>query len=69
MYGDSAYTGPAVEAASSKNKMKNCIHEKGYRNKPLTQEQKTNNGNKPSVRVRIGLMNLTCNLFRSIQLQ
>lgn len=40
MYGDSAYTGPIVEAVISKNKMKNCTHEKGYRNKPLTEEQK-----------------------------
>jgi IS5 family transposase len=97
MYGDSAYTGPTVEAAISKNKMKNCTHEKGYRNKPLTEEQKTNNRKKSSVRVRIehifgfvensmhgsyircigkiraesqiGLMNLTYNLFRYIQLQ
>ena len=77
--------------------MKNCTHEKGYRNKPLTEEQKKNNGKKSSVRVRIehifgfvensmhgsyiccigkiraesqiGLMNLTYNLFRYIQLQ
>ena len=40
LYGDSAYTGPTVEAAISKNKMKNCTHDKGYRNKPLTEEQK-----------------------------
>ncbi len=53
LYGDSAYTGPTVEAAILKNKMKNCTHEKGYRNKPLTEEQKKNNGRKSSVRVRI----------------
>lgn len=97
MYGDSAYTGPTVEAAISKNKMKNCTHEKGYRNKPLTEVQKKNNKKKSSVRVRIehifgfvensmhgsyircigkiraesqiGLINLTYNLFRYIQLQ
>jgi hypothetical protein len=77
--------------------MKNRTHEKGYRNKPLTEKQKKNNGRKSSVRVRIehifgfvensmhgsyiccigkiraesqiGLMNLTYNLFRYIQLQ
>lgn len=97
MYGDSAYVGPLVEAAISKNKMKNCIHEKGYKNKTLTEEQKESNKKKSSVRVRvehifgfvensmhgsyircigivraeatIGLMNLTYNLFRYIQLQ
>jgi len=96
MYGDSAYTGPTVEAAIIKNKMKNCIHEKGYRNKPLTEEQKERNKKKSSFRVRIehifgfvensmhgsyircigmiraeatiGLMNLTYNIFRYIQL-
>ena len=97
MYGDSAYTGPAVEAAILKNKMKNCTHEKGYKNKPLTEEQKDRNKIKSSIRVRIehifgfvensmhgsfircigivradstiGLMNLTYNLNRYIQLQ
>lgn len=97
MYGDSAYVGPSVEKAILKNKMKNCIHEKAYKNKPLTDEQKASNKKKSSVRVRvehifgfvensmhgsyircigiiraeatIGLMNLTYNLFRYIQLQ
>jgi len=96
MYGDSAYTGPTIEAAIIKNNMKNCIHEKGYRNKPLTEEQKERNKKKSSFRVRIehifgfvensmhgsyircigliraeatiGLMNLTYNIFRYIQL-
>jgi len=96
MYGDSAYTGPTVEAAIIKNNMKNCIHEKGYRNKPLTEEQKERNKKRSSFRVRIehifgfvensmhgsyircigmiraeatiGLMNLTYNIFRYIQL-
>jgi IS5 family transposase len=97
MYGDSAYVGPAIEAAILKNKMKNCIHEKGYKNKTLTEEQKECNKKKSSIRVRvehifgfiensmhgsfircigivraeatIGLMDLTYNLFRYIQLQ
>jgi IS5 family transposase len=97
MYGDSAYVGPAIGAAISKNKMRNCIHEKGYKKKPLTAEQKERNKKKSSIRVRvehifgfvensmhgsyircigilraettIGLMNLTYNLCRYIQLQ
>jgi len=72
------------------------IHEKGYKNKPLTEQQKETNTQKSKVRVRvehvfgfmensmgsmyfrkigikrakavIGLMNLTYNMFRTIQL-
>jgi len=92
IHGDSAYTGESFESAVEKVKMKNRIHEKGYRNNPLTQKQKENNTQKSKVRVRvehvfgflhqstgglmirtigiaraqvkIGLMNLTYNLFR-----
>ena len=73
------------------------VCEKGYRNKPLTEEQKANNTAKSRVRSRVehilgimensmdgmylynigikritavvGLMNLTCNMFRKLQLQ
>lgn len=97
LYGDSAYTGEKVEAVISTKRMKNRIHEKGYRNKPLTRRQKAKNKKKSSVRARIehifgfvensmhgsyircigmiraeatiGLMNLTYNIFRYIQLQ
>ena len=76
--------------------MINHIHEKGYRNTPLTEEQKESNCVKSKVRARIehifgfienntngsfirtigikratavvGLMNLTYNMFRAIQL-
>ena len=72
--------------------MKNMIHEKGYRNNPLTEKQIVRNNKKSKIRVRvehifgfihqstsgviirtigkvrakvkIGLMNLTYNLFR-----
>jgi hypothetical protein len=77
--------------------MINRVCEKGYRNKPLTEEQKANNTEKSRFRSRvehifgfmemsmngmyinsigirraaaiIGLMNLTYNMFRKIQLQ
>jgi transposase, IS5 family len=92
LHADSAYTGEAFEKAVAKAKMKNRIHEKGYRNNPLTPGQKAANKTKSKIRVRvehifgfmhqttggllirtigkarakvkIGLMNLTYNLFR-----
>lgn len=97
LYADSAYTGEEPENTIKNKKMINCVNEKGYRNKPLTEEQKNNNKEKSKVRARvehvfgfiensmngsyirtigivrakaiIGLMNLTYNMFRYIQLQ
>jgi IS5 family transposase len=96
-HADSAYTGEEQEKTIAKKKMQNCVNEKGYRNKPLTEQQKTNNKEKSKIRARvehvfgfiensmngsyirtigiaratatIGLMNLTYNMFRYIQLQ
>jgi len=95
-YADSAYTGENQESIIEKRKMKNKVCEKGYRNKPLNDEQKLSNKKKSSIRSRvehifgfmemsmhgmyfynigikrikgvIGLMNLTYNMFRKIQL-
>ena len=92
LHGDSAYTGEAFEQAVEKVKMKNKVHEKGYRNNPPTKTQIRNNNRKSKVRVRvehvfgfmhqstgglllrtvgkiraavkIGLLDLTYNLFR-----
>lgn len=92
LHADSAYTGEAFEQAVAKVKMKNEVHEKGYRNNPLTKKQMQHNNKKSKIRVRvehvfgfmhqstggiiirtigkvraavkIGLMNLTYNLFR-----
>jgi transposase, IS5 family len=92
LHADSAYTGEAFEAAVSKVKMINKIHEKGYRNHPLEDAQIKRNNKKSKIRVRvehvfgfmhqstggllirtigkaraaikIGLLNLTYNLFR-----
>lgn len=95
-YADSAYTGESQENIISSKEMENRVCEKGYRNRPLTEEQKTNNTEKSRFRSRvehifgfmemsmntmylqciglkrataiIGLMNLTYNMFRKLQL-
>jgi IS5 family transposase len=95
LYADSAYVGQ-VEVLK-KHEVIDRIHEKGYKNKPLTEEQKKSNTEKSKTRVRvehifgfmensmgsmffrkvgikraevtIGLMNLTYNMFRKIQLE
>lgn len=95
-YADSAYTGELQEEIISQKEMSNQVCEKGYCNKPLTDEQKASNTEKSRVRSRvehifgfmensmnqmyinsigikrataiIGLMNLTYNMYRKIQL-
>ena len=52
-HADSAYTGEDQEKVISKYKMKNKVHEKAYRNKPLTEEQKSNNREKSKIRARV----------------
>lgn len=53
LYADSAYIGKNQEKIISKQCMHNKVHEKGYRNKPLNQEQKDNNKNKSKIRARV----------------
>lgn len=53
LYADSAYTGEDQEKTIVKAKMINRVHEKGYRNKPLTSSQKENNREKSKVRARV----------------
>lgn len=55
VYADSAYVGEDLhEEIKEKNpEIELRIHEKGYRNRPLTQEQKDNNTEKSRVRVRV----------------
>lgn len=53
LYADSAYTGVDQEKVVSKYQMNNKIHEKGYRNKPLTDEQKNKNKEKSKTRARV----------------
>jgi transposase, IS5 family len=51
LYGDAAYVGQ--EETIEKAKMANLIHEKGYKNAPLTEEQKESNRGKSKYRARI----------------
>lgn len=95
-YADSAYTGKEQEQVIMSKEMVNMVIEKGYRNNPLSEEQKQSNRSKSSVRCRVehifgfmetgmngmylqnigikritalvGLMNLTYNMFRKVQL-
>jgi transposase, IS5 family len=53
LYADSAYTGEDQEKTISTFKMGNNVHEKGYRNKPLTDEQKAANKVKSKTRARV----------------
>jgi len=53
LYADSAYTGGNQEETIAKHKMVNKVHEKGYRNNPLTDEQKKNNTEKSRTRARV----------------
>ena len=53
LHADSAYTGKEQDEIIGKYEMKNKVHEKGYRNKPLTEEQKASNTKKSKIRVRV----------------
>lgn len=96
LYADSAYTGEKQELTIEEKKMSNEVCEKGYRNNPLTEEQKEGNREKSKTRSRvehifgfmemsmngmylyavgkkrinamIGMMNLTYNMYRKIQI-
>lgn len=52
-YADSAYTGKEAEEIYAANKVVNCVNEKGYKNKPLTEEQKASNSRKSKVKARV----------------
>ncbi len=52
-HADSAYTGDDQEKVINKYEMNNKVHEKGYRNKPLTDQQKANNKEKSKTRARV----------------
>lgn len=53
LYADSAYTGEDQEKIYKNKEVINKVHEKGYRNKPLTETQKARNKEKSSIRVRV----------------
>jgi IS5 family transposase len=50
---DSAYTGKDQEEVIDKYEMINKVNEKGYRNHPLTEQQKANNREKSKTRARV----------------
>jgi len=53
LWADSAYTGEEQEKIIKKYEMKNNVHDKGYKNKPLTGKQKENNRIKSQTRARV----------------
>jgi len=53
LYADSAYTGKDQDEIIAKYEMKNKVHEKGYRNQPLTEDQKASNTKKSKIRARV----------------
>jgi len=53
LYADSAYTGENQKKVIRKYKLKNKVHEKGYKGKPLTDKQKIKNNIKSKTRVRV----------------
>lgn len=97
LYADSAYRSEAIEQVCIQKEITSRIHEKGYRNNPLTKGQQKSNRRKSKWRARvehifgfmtnsmngmylhyrsllrntaaIGLINLTYNLFRLVQLK
>lgn len=53
LYADSAYTGQNQEEIIDKRGLINKVHEKGYRGKTLTDEQKASNNEKSKTRARV----------------
>jgi transposase, IS5 family len=53
LHGDSAYTGDKQEEVISRNRMNNQVNEKGYRGKPLSEQQKIDNKEKSRIRARV----------------
>jgi len=53
LYADSAYRSKEIERYLEKQKCQSHIHEKGYRNRPLTKKQKDANSTKSKIRARV----------------
>lgn len=53
LHADSAYSGAKQEQAIASMELVNQVHEKGYRDHPLTEEQKASNTVKSRVRARV----------------
>ncbi len=52
-YADSAYTGDSQEKIIAQKGLVNQVHEKGYKNNPLTDDQKASNTIKSKTRARV----------------
>ena len=65
LYGDSAYTGEEVQSCIPETTI-NRVHEKGYRNHPLTKTQERNNKVKSHIRVRVEHVFAAINHFGGI---
>ncbi len=65
LYADSAYRSTEIEAMLKRKNIESLVHEKGYRNKPLTKRQQQRNRKKSKVRARVehifGFMTNTMN--------
>jgi transposase, IS5 family len=53
LHADSAYRSKEIEAMLGEKKIISEVHEKGYKNNPLTEEQKENNKAKSKIRARV----------------
>lgn len=53
LYADSAYVGENAEKIYNDKEVINRVHEKGYKNKPLTEDQKLSNREKSKTRARV----------------
>jgi IS5 family transposase len=53
LFADSAYTGEEQEKVVKKAGMINRVHEKGYKNRPLTKKQTKSNRKKSKFRARV----------------
>jgi len=65
IYGDSAYTGEEVQSCIPET-VSNRIHEKGYRDHPLTKTQKRENTDKSKIRARVEHVFAAINHFGGI---
>ena len=67
LYADSAYSGKNQDETISEYEINNKVHERAYKNKPLTEEQKQKNKEKSKVRARVehvfGLIEGSMNKF------
>jgi IS5 family transposase len=53
LWADSAYDGAPQKSIIKKYNIRNKVHEKGHRDKPLTESQKARNNEKSTVRARV----------------